>query len=167
MLFRSYYNDRLAIDDILPYLTYFGFKSYVTNTCIINHATGFISTLQPSLGPVDYTQWILGNYHRTIWYNLDGTESDFSECLNKIYTNSDFVRNNILCLRNFDGNLENLINFMQNNRRYSVAFSEIQDNYNMPELGYYISVECPYLIHKPHIRANIEGLGSNLVEVSL
>lgn len=163
----SYYNDRLAIDDILPYLTYFGFKSYVTNTCIINHAAGFISTLQPSLGPVDYTQWILGNYHRTIWHSLDGTESDFSDCLNKIYKLGEYSRNNIVLINNFDGNLSRLIEFMQNNFKYSITYTEIKDNYTAPGIGYYLNVESPYLLHGPNNRPSIDGLGSYIVEVSI
>lgn len=164
----NYYRDRLAIDDIIPYLTYFGFKSYVTNIQIAHHAKGFISTLQPSLGPTDYTQWILGNYHRSIWHFIDNTNSkDFSSALNNLYLNSEFIRNNIGILNNFNGNIEHLINFMNQNPNYSRMYTEISTNYDTPGLGYYLSVECSFLIHKPHDRPNIDGLGQKLVHIEL
>lgn len=164
----NYYRDRLAIDDILPYLTYFGFNSFVTNIQIAHHGKGFISTLQPSLGPTDYSQWILGNYHRSIWHFLQNTEQkNLESALENLYNNSKFARDYIGIINNFDGNIQRLINFMQTNHQYSTIYTEIANNYDIPELGYYLSVECPYLIHKPSSRKNINGLGSNLLEIEL
>lgn len=164
----SYYRDRLAIDDIIPYLTYFGFKSYVTNVQIAHHGKGFVSTLQPSLGPTDYTQWILGNYHRTIWHYLNGSHCiDFDSALNQLYTNSEFTRNHIGILKNFNGDVQHLINFMNQNLNYANIYTEIFNNYESPALGYYLSVECSSLVHRPHDRTNIEGLGSNLIDIEL
>jgi GR25 family glycosyltransferase involved in LPS biosynthesis len=163
----NYYRDRLAIDDILPYLTYYGFNSYVANIPIVNHATGFISTLQPSLGPINYTQWIIGNYHRTIWYSLNGKEGSVENSLDKIYNNTIYSRNNIIQINNFDGNLNKLIIFIQNNFPFSVSFIEILDNYTEESIRYYLNVECPYLIHTPLDRSNINGLGNNIITVSI
>jgi len=164
----SYYRDRLAIDDIIPYLTYLGFKSYVNNVKIIHHGKGFISTLQPSLGPTDYTQWILGNYHRTMWHYLNGSNStDFYTALKELYIRSEFNRNHVGILKNFNGDIQFLIDFMNQNPNYASMYTEISNNYESPGLGYYLNVECSSLTHKPHDRSNIEGLGSNLVDIEL
>lgn len=162
----NYYGDRLAIDDILPYLTYKGFRSYATNTQIIHHGVGFISTLQPSLGPINYSEWILGNYHRTIWHSLNSF-TDFFTSLDDIYNTTNFIRENIILLNKFNGDITQLINFMQSNSLYSTCFSEIVANYNLPGVGYYLSVESPYLIHTPNTRNEIVDLGSNFIEIDL
>ena len=57
----NYKRDYLAIDDILPMLNFNGFKTLTTIPMMISHAIGYESTLQPR-GPVNYTQWIQGNY---------------------------------------------------------------------------------------------------------
>ena len=57
----NYRRDYLAIDDILPLLNFRGFNTLTTIPMMISHAKGYVSTLQPR-GPVDYTQWIQGNY---------------------------------------------------------------------------------------------------------
>lgn len=71
----NYRRDLLAIDDFLPRLNDEGFVTLTTIPMIINHAVGFVSTLQPR-GPVNYNAWIQGNYDRFIYnnYNLDFTE---------------------------------------------------------------------------------------------
>lgn len=164
----NYYRDRLAIDDIIPYLTYFGFKSFVSNIQIVHHGKGFISTLQPSLGPTDYSQWILGNYHRTLWHFLDNTDPvNFDSAIDMLYVNSEFNRNSVGILDNFNGSTEYLINFMNQNHLYARMYTEISSNFDAPDLGYYLSVESPFLVHKPHDRPNIDGLGKNLIHIEL
>jgi GR25 family glycosyltransferase involved in LPS biosynthesis len=64
----NYYRDYIAIDDYLPYLNTKGFKSLTTIPMIVGHSAGFTSTLQPR-GPVDYTEWIKGNYHYYLYEN--------------------------------------------------------------------------------------------------
>ena len=162
----DYHRDRLAIDDLLPVLNYHGFKSLATNTQIVHHGVGFISTLQPSLGPINYSEWILGNYYRTIWHLLD-SPLDFDDSLNQIFDNSEFIRNNTIRLNNFDGNVDRLIHFMKENPRYAVGFNEIVDNYSLPQVSYYLGVECPYLIHPVNTRQRVFGLDYNIVEVDL
>ena len=43
-----------------------GFKTLMTVPLLINHAVGFVSTLQPR-GPVNYDLWIQGNYHNHVY----------------------------------------------------------------------------------------------------
>jgi hypothetical protein len=71
----NYRRDLLAIDDFLPRLNDVGFVTLTTIPMIINHAVGFVSTLQPR-GPVNYDVWIQGNYDKFIYsnYNMDFTE---------------------------------------------------------------------------------------------
>ena len=64
----NYYRDYIAIDDYLPLLNTKGFKSLTSIPMIIGHSAGFESTLQPR-GPVDYTEWIKGNYHNYLYDN--------------------------------------------------------------------------------------------------
>lgn len=164
----NYHRDRLAIDDILPYLTYCGFNSLATNVQIFHHGVGFISTLQPSLGPVNYSQWIWGNYQRTIWNTLDTeTPIGFHNSLNKIYKNSEFNRNTVAQIRNFDGSIDKLNSFMQQNPQYASTYCELADNYDLPNVGYNLNVESPYLVHTLGTKERIIGLGSNLVDVVL
>lgn len=69
----NYKKDYIAIDDYLPLLNDFGFKTLCTIPLTIGHSVGFISTLQPS-GPVNYTGWIQGNYHKFLY---DKYKDDF------------------------------------------------------------------------------------------
>lgn len=62
----NYRRDYLAIDDILPMLNFRGFKTLTTIPMMVSHATGYVSTLQPR-GPVNYTQWIQGNYELNLY----------------------------------------------------------------------------------------------------
>jgi GR25 family glycosyltransferase involved in LPS biosynthesis len=64
----NYKRDYIAIDDYLPLLNSKGFVTLTTIPLIINHAVGLESTLQPR-GPVNYTGWITGNYHKFLYNN--------------------------------------------------------------------------------------------------
>ena len=66
----NYKKDYIAIDDHLCLLSSKGFKVLTTIPLMINHAVGFVSTLQPN-GPVNYDVWIQGNYHNFIYDKLN------------------------------------------------------------------------------------------------
>ena len=69
----NYYRDYQAIDNILPLLNYYGFKTITAIPLLIHHAKGIVSTLQPGLGPVDYTNLIEGYYGKFL---LDAVRKD-------------------------------------------------------------------------------------------
>jgi len=64
----NYKRDYIAIDDYLPLLNDNGFITLTSLPMTIGHAIGFESTLQPR-GPVNYTEWIRGSYHRFLFDN--------------------------------------------------------------------------------------------------
>jgi GR25 family glycosyltransferase involved in LPS biosynthesis len=64
----NYKRDYIAIDDYLPLLNDKGFVTLTSIPLTIGHAVGFVSTLQPS-GPVNYTDWIKGAYHKFLFDN--------------------------------------------------------------------------------------------------
>lgn len=66
----NYFRDYLAIDDMLPLLNNFGFKSLISTPKLISHATGFISTLQPN-GVVNYDTMIDGSYDGYLYNHID------------------------------------------------------------------------------------------------
>jgi GR25 family glycosyltransferase involved in LPS biosynthesis len=73
----NYKKDYIAIDDYLPLLNSKGFITLTTIPLSFNHSVGFESTLQPR-GPVDYTTWIMGNYHKFLYDNYpNGVFTDF------------------------------------------------------------------------------------------
>jgi len=75
----NYKRDYIAIDDYLPMLSDVGFRTLTAIPLTIGHAVGYSSTLQPK-GPVNYTDWILGNYHKFLF---------------DIYPNNSFLENSI------------------------------------------------------------------------
>lgn len=162
----SYYRDRQAIDDILPSLTYYGFTSLVTNTQIFHHAHGFISTLQPSLGPIDYRQWITGNYYNCIWHYIKQPPTDFDSALEEIYESSEFNRNNIVRITNYDGDTNKLIGFIDSHPEYYGTYIDL-DTSNDKHIGYMIAVEFHNLIHSWDNTPRISGLGSNIIEETI
>jgi GR25 family glycosyltransferase involved in LPS biosynthesis len=64
----NYKRDYIAIDDYLPILNDNGFNTLTSIPLTIGHAVGFVSTLQPR-GPVNYTDWIRGNYYKFLFDN--------------------------------------------------------------------------------------------------
>ena len=58
----SYTRDYQAIDNILPLLNFNNFKVFTAVPLLIHHSKGLVSTLQPNLGPVDYSNLIEGYY---------------------------------------------------------------------------------------------------------
>jgi len=58
----SYCRDYQAIDNILPLLNFNNFRVYTAVPLLIHHYKGIVSTLQPGLGPVDYSNLIEGFY---------------------------------------------------------------------------------------------------------
>lgn len=69
----NYKRDYIAIDDYLPLLNSKGFTTLTTIPLVIDHADGFQSTLQPR-GPVYYTGWIRGNYHKFLYDNYSNND---------------------------------------------------------------------------------------------
>ncbi len=142
----NYGRDRLAIDDLLPYMTYLGFNSFATILPICNHGINFVSTLQPSLGPVNYSEWILGNYHKNIW----GIEIDhnlsLTEHLDKIYDITEFARNYYVEITNFAENAHNLEQFDNLFPQYKNCIIHIPGVLSHGT-RYYINVESSNLIH--------------------
>lgn len=157
----SYYRDRQAIDDILPSLTYYGFNSLVANIQIVHHAHGLVSTLQPSLGPIDYREWINGNYYNCIWFYIKNASS-FDNALDEIYLNSEFNRNNIISIKNYDGQIEKILNFISSHPEYEGSYMEIDASQDSA-LRYNMSVEWSHLLHSIQNTPNITGLGTNTI----
>jgi hypothetical protein len=62
----NYKKDYIAIDDYLPILNEKGFTTLTSIPLTIGHAVGYESTLQPR-GPVNYTDWINGNYYKFLY----------------------------------------------------------------------------------------------------
>lgn len=96
----NYRRDYIAIDDYLPLLNSKGFITLTTTPLSINHAVGFESTLQPR-GPVNYTGWIIGNYHKFLYDNyLTGSFDSFKiEKELTIVITGHFVENFIFYLK--------------------------------------------------------------------
>jgi len=69
----SYGRDYQAIDNILPLLNFNNFRVFTSLPLLIHHSKGLVSTLQPGLGPVDYTHLIEGYYGKFL---LDGVLPD-------------------------------------------------------------------------------------------
>jgi hypothetical protein len=90
----NYKRDYIAIDDYLPILNDNGFTTLTSIPLTINHAVGFISTLQPR-GPVNYTDWIKGNYHKFLFDNYPSNdyignkiEKDLTICISGIFSDN-------------------------------------------------------------------------------
>jgi len=84
----NYYQDRMAIDDILPILNYIGFKTVVTIPQIITHTDGIPSTLQPSIGKTYYSRWISGSWDKHIYNKIPDkakSKQEFYEYLEQNY----------------------------------------------------------------------------------
>ncbi len=161
-----YSNDRMAIDDILPYMTYRGFNSFVTNAQIVHHGKDFVSTMQPSFGKIDYSEWITGNYHNSIWQLLSKDEDSFYEYLEQLYSSTHHIRESTILLQNFNGDIGTLQGFIDRHPQYSNMFIEIE-NTDYPNLGYYLSVESGYLFHRHNQGKDINNLGKNLIQIDL
>jgi hypothetical protein len=87
----NYKRDYIAIDDYLPMLSDVGFRTLTAIPLTIGHAVGYVSTLQPK-GPVNYTDWIIGNYHRFLFDNYpknsfvdDKIEKNLTICIPGFY----------------------------------------------------------------------------------
>ena len=70
-------------------------------------------------------------------------------------------------MSNFDGDIDKLRVFMQQNPKYSSAYCELVDNYDLPNIQYNLNIESPYLVHTLGTKERIVGLGNNLVDVVL
>ena len=79
----NYKRDYIAIDDYLPLLNDNGFTTLTSIPLSIGHAVGFVSTLQPR-GPVNYTDWIKGNYHKFLFDNYPDNNFTSNKIENKL-----------------------------------------------------------------------------------
>lgn len=100
----NYYRDYQAIDNILPLLNFMGLKTFTSLPLLIHHAKGLVSTLQPGLGPVDYTTLIEGYYGR---FMLDSIKPD-EDYVEKYYVERE------LSLMILDNMYENFVNILRN-----------------------------------------------------
>lgn len=103
----NYKRDYIAIDDYLPIMNDLGFTTLTSIPLCIGHAVGFTSTLQPGIGPTNYTDWIKGNYHQFLFenypdaeYNDSKIEKDLTICLHGTF-HENYVEN----IRHFFKNL--------------------------------------------------------------
>jgi hypothetical protein len=139
----------LAIDDIIPYMNYCGFKSMTANVQIVHHATGFISTLAPQ-GPVNYDSWIQGNYYNSTWGVLSKFTT-FDETLQELYNTTEKTRNRYVVIENYDGNFDNLIKCIRNDEKLKRSLIVVKSGNLSDELirsqNYTFSVEIFDLIY--------------------
>lgn len=164
----NYSRDRLAIDDLLPMLTYNGFRCYASNISMCNHGTNFISTLQPSLGYIDYSEWILGNYHQHIWNSMEQNLdfNNFDDVLTKLYNDTSIARESIIEINNFDGDINKLENFNITHTMYKNCFINISPCH-FPGLSYYTNTEAKNLFHCKENKYNILDLPINTINIQL
>lgn len=164
----NYSRDRLAIDDVLPMLTYNGFRCYASNVSICNHGTNFISTLQPDLGYIDYSEWILGNYHKHVWNGMEQylDFDNLDSILSKLYNDTSVARNNIIDIDNFDGDINKLENFNYTHSMYRNCFINISPC-NFPGLSYYTNTESKNLFHCKINNYQILDLPTNTIQIKL
>jgi GR25 family glycosyltransferase involved in LPS biosynthesis len=162
----NYGRDRLAIDDLLPYMTYNNFNCYASTVPICNHGINFISTLQPSLGPVNYSDWILGNYHKNLWNSVITRKMTSDEIISKIYTESDIARASIIRINNFDGNIQKLETFEYTNKEYRQCLLELNGVYNN-DIGYYMNIESPNLFHLKQTIDTLQFRPKNYIDIEL
>lgn len=143
-----YSRDRMAIDDLLPELTYHGFNCFVTNFCIADHAHGFPSTMQPQYESTDYREWILGNYHGNVWDGVDDPNiSDMESFLDILWKRKENALKYIVRLNNFDGDISILEKLETKIPEFRNCYMEIP-NSNFPDLNYFMRVESNLLLHK-------------------
>jgi GR25 family glycosyltransferase involved in LPS biosynthesis len=84
-----YIKDYQAIDDILPLLNNYGFKTLVTIPMLIGHRNGILSTLQPHIGKTHYQTWIEGNWHKNLYEKIYNSSS-----INNIFDIYNYLNNN-------------------------------------------------------------------------
>lgn len=145
----NYASDYLAIDNIIPEMTYRGFKSYTSVVQIVHHGVGFISTLNPQ-GPVNYDTWIEGNYYASTWLDKPNCEN-FDKCLEEIYKRGKKQKNEIYKIINYDGNYEKLNDYLNQNHEISKSFIIVDALKSMDDkirdINYSFSVESRRLLH--------------------
>jgi hypothetical protein len=146
----NYYRDRMAIDDLIPYMNYCGFKSMASNVQIVHHATGFVSTLNPQ-GPVNYDSWIEGNYYASLWGGGQPKEKDLDECLNELFNRDKKQRDIYYEIENYDGNYEKLMSFLMSNREIERSHIFVTQNKIikdiLPFINYTFGVESRQLLY--------------------
>lgn len=165
----DYGRDRQAIDDILPKLSYHGFDVVATNVQVVHHGIGFVSTLNPQ-GPVNYTEWINGNYYNSIWRHIKKLET-FDGGLDSLYQSSQFSRENILIFKNFPKDASIIEKFINRNELYVTSlvflnFDEVTDE-EMRNLNYHFTVESRLLVNWTCNLDKIKKFYKNIIEIDL
>lgn len=168
----DYGRDRMAIDDILPSLNYRNLRTLATNVQVVHHGVGFISTLNPS-GPVNYTDWINGNYYNSIWRHIKefGSITTFDEALNLIYENSKFFRENLIVFKNFPKDPGKIESYIRTNEIYKnclvlLNYDELSHE-EMRMINYHFVSESSLLVNWTINLQNIKKYFQNIVEVDL
>lgn len=145
----NYNRDRMAIDDLLPELTYRGFNCITSNLCLANHAPGFASTMQPQFLSTDYREWILGGYHCHIWDNIEDNRTDnIEEFMEILWNRKNNARNYIVRLHNFNGNINKLEKLEHTVPDFRNCYMELMD-LDYPDINYFMNVESKHLLNKP------------------
>jgi GR25 family glycosyltransferase involved in LPS biosynthesis len=164
----NYSRDRLAIDDLLPMLTNVGFKCYASTLSLCNHGRNFISTLQPSLGYIDYSEWILGNYHSNVWNYMEphNNYNNAYDILNQLYIESDYARNFRYNLNNFNGDISILSKFDTTYPDHRNAIINIYPN-NFASLEYFVNIESNNLFDTGNTYTNIADIPNTTQNLTL
>lgn len=164
----DYGRDVLAIDDILPILNWEGFRTVATNVQLFHHGVGFISTLNPQ-GPVDYRQWIDGNYYNTIWKHVEVPEPTFDECLDKIYENSRFNREYLVVIKNYPTNYIEIEEFIKSKNEYKNSLVLLDESTipfdNFRALNYHFGVESFLLVNWLNQKEKITKYYKNILTI--
>lgn len=160
----NYSRDRLAIDDILPFMSYQGFNCFATIIPVCHHGVNFISTLQPSLGPIDYSEWILGNYHLNVWNGFNTSVSDIHDFGSYVYESTLLSRSNKINIKEFDNDITKLINFAYNYPDYSNCFIQLPD-YISQDIRYYINIESSVLFHTREGFSSLTSVPQNDIDI--
>jgi len=152
-----YRRDYQAIDDILPKLSHFKFKTLVTIPQIIKHKDGIPSTLQPHVGITHYSTWISGNWCKYLYEKHDIIYSQSTdELLAKLNEPKPvqqkltiFINGN--CLSNWIENLTTLLKSMQKellNCRFILVYDSCSGGDEFAMYAYFRDVEpdiCPHI----------------------
>lgn len=168
----DYGRDRMAIDDILPSLNYRNMRTLATSVQVVHHGIGFVSTLNPQ-GPVNYTDWINGNYYNSIWKHIKQFDlySNFEDGMNAIYENSKYCRENLIVFKNFPKDVEKIESFIRSDENYKNCLVLL--NYDelpyeeMRNINYHFVVESSLLVNWTVNLPNIKKYFENIVEVDL
>ena len=135
----------------------------------MSHGIGFVSTLNPQ-GPVNFSDWIAGNYYNAIWKHIKNLNS-FDGGLIDLFENSKLSRENIYVLKNFPKNALVIEHFIRGHEVYQKSFVFLNsDEVSMEEmsnLNYHFAVESSLLVNWTSNLDKINKFYENIVEIDL